>query len=77
VPDSESQVWRVDEEAALDDMDEETPTPVLHALEMSLPAPAPHAQVDDLEALDKDAGEGADAVVDSDVRRGRRCRCGP
>ncbi|KAJ7789894.1 hypothetical protein B0H14DRAFT_3571908 [Mycena olivaceomarginata] len=67
VPDSESQAWWVDEEAALDDMDEETPTPVLHALEMSLPAPAPHAQVDDLEALDKDAGEGADAVVDSDV----------
>jgi hypothetical protein len=57
----------VDEEVALDDMDEETPTPVLHALEMSLPAPAPHVQVDDLEALDKDAGEGADAVVDSDM----------
>ncbi|KAJ7892185.1 hypothetical protein B0H13DRAFT_2276850 [Mycena leptocephala] len=53
--------------APLDDLDEETLTPVLHASEMPLPAPAPHAQVDDLEALDKDAGEGADPVIDSDV----------
>ncbi|KAJ6481417.1 hypothetical protein DFH09DRAFT_1107543, partial [Mycena vulgaris] len=65
--DTDSAVENVRVCAPLDDLDEETLTPVLHASEMSLPAPAPHAQVDDQEALDKDAGEGADAVVDSDV----------
>lgn len=65
--DKNSAVEDVRVRAPLDDLDEETLTPVLHASEMPLPAPAPHAQVDDLEALDKDAGEGADPVVDSDV----------
>ncbi|KAJ7040875.1 hypothetical protein C8F04DRAFT_1230599 [Mycena alexandri] len=53
--------------APLDDLVEETPMPVLHTLEPSLPTPAPDSQVDDLEALEEDAGQGVDVVIDSDV----------